>query len=71
MRQGPIEVVIQSMDARLSDPSRLTEAELADIVVFLRDGLLDERARPENLMRLIPQELPSGLPPLTFERESP
>src|SRR5262245_60627917 len=51
VRQGPIEVVMGSLDARLSDPSRLTDAELADIVTFLRDGLLDERAKPENLRR--------------------
>jgi cytochrome c peroxidase len=45
----------------------LTDAELADMVAFLSDGLLDERAKPENLMKLIPTELPSGLPPLNFE----
>ena len=49
----------------------MTDAELADLGAFLRDGLLDERAKPENLMKLIPAELPSGLPPLVFEPPSP
>lgn len=70
-RMGPIEPVLGRLDARLSDPSRLTEAELQDIIAFVRDALLDERAKPENLMKLIPAELPSGLPPLVFERPAP
>jgi cytochrome c peroxidase len=70
-RMGPIEPALGRLDARLSDPSSLTEAELQDIIAFVREALLDERAKPENLMKLIPAELPSGLPPLVFERPAP
>ena len=63
-RVGPVG---GNLDPRFAQQRRLTEAELQDLIAFVRDALLDERARPENLMRLIPAELPSGLPPLTFE----
>ena len=59
------------LDPSLGGQKGLTDAELADLGAFLRDGLLDERAKPENLMKLIPAELPSGLPPLVFEPPSP
>jgi hypothetical protein len=34
---------------------------------FVRDALLDRRATPANLRKLIPRELPSGRPTLIFE----
>ncbi len=46
---------------------RLTEAEFQDLLAFLRDGLLDHRARPANLCSLIPATVPSGLPVLEFQ----
>ena len=67
VKLGPMDPVLGKLDARLADPTFFTEEEIADLVEFLRDALLDERAKPENLMKLIPAELPSGLPPLTFE----
>jgi cytochrome c peroxidase len=70
-RRAPIEPVLERLDPLLRGPVVLDDAEFADLVSFLRDGLLDDRARPEYLMKLIPEELPSGLPLLTFERESP
>ena len=71
VRMGPIDPVLGKLDARLSDPTFFSEEEIADLVAFVRDALLDERAKPENLMKLIPKELPSGLPPLTFEGPVP
>jgi cytochrome c peroxidase len=41
--------------------------QLGALVAFVRNGLLDPRARPQNLRRLVPETLPSGRPPLTFE----
>ncbi len=64
---GPIEPVLDRLDPLLQTPISLTAAELDDLVFFVKDGLLDDRARPEKLERLIPDELPSGLPPLEFE----
>jgi hypothetical protein len=37
-------------------------------VAFVRDGLLDDRARKENLCKLVPPSVPSGFPVLQFER---
>jgi hypothetical protein len=37
-------------------------------VDFVRNGLLDERARPEKLRSLIPLTVPSGKPVLKFEQ---
>jgi hypothetical protein len=46
---------------------RLSPQEFAELVDFVRNGLLDPRARPENLPGLIPDAVPSGRPVLTFE----
>ena len=45
----------------------LTPADFDDLVSFVRDGLLDERIEPENLCKLVPAQVPSGLPVLKFE----
>ena len=39
----------------------LNEEELRQIVEFVRNGLLDPRAKPENLRKLIPESVPSGM----------
>jgi cytochrome c peroxidase len=64
---GPIEPVLAHLDPLVSTPTRLTDTQIDDIVAFVRDGLLDPRARAENLRRLVPDSLPSGRPPLQFE----
>ena len=65
-RVGPIEPVLERLDSRLRIPTRLSSQEFADLVKFVRDGLLDARTSKENLCRLIPRTLPSGLLPLGF-----
>jgi cytochrome c peroxidase len=64
---GPMEPVLRRLDPLVRDRLRLTDQEFADLVAFIRDGLHDPRATPENLTRLIPPRLPSGLDPLEFE----
>jgi len=64
---GPLDPVLERLDPRLASPVTLSDAELADLVAFVRDGLLDPAARPERLRRLIPEKLPSGRTPLTFQ----
>jgi cytochrome c peroxidase len=65
---GPIAPVLARLDARLAAPVRLTDAELADLVAFVGEGLLDPAARPERLRRLVPERLPGNRPvPFTFE----
>ena len=64
---GPIEPALARLDPQLRVPSALAEAELRDLVAFVRNGLLDPAARPERLRRLIPEKLPSGRKALTFQ----
>src|SRR5216684_891099 len=66
-RLGPIEPVLQRLDPLLKTPIHLTDGEFSDLVSFVRDGLLDERAKAENLCNLVPAQVPSGLPVLQFE----
>lgn len=66
-RLAPVENVLASLDPLLREPIPLSPRELDDLVAFVRDGLLDERARPENLCRLVPTSLPSGREGLEFE----
>ena len=68
VRICPIEEVLERLDPLLSVPIRLSEEEFHDLLAFLREGLLDPRAEPAHLEKLIPASLPSGLPPLIFER---
>jgi cytochrome c peroxidase len=64
---GPIAPVLARLDKKLRKATVLSASELRDLVAFVRYGLLDERAFPENLNLLIPAELPSGLTSLEFE----
>ena len=64
---GPIEPVLARVDPILATPISLTDDEFRQLVDFVRSGLLDERAKPENLRKLIPRSVPSGFPVLKFE----
>ena len=66
-RLGPIEPVLARVDARLLEPILLGEPEIRDLVAFVSDGLLDPRVRPEHLMKLIPDRVPSGRAVMTFQ----
>ena len=67
LRLGPIEPVLDHLDRRLRHRIDLNGTEFSDLVAFVRDALLDERVRKENLCRLVPQSVPSGLPFLRFQ----
>jgi len=45
----------------------LNRTDMTDLVSFVREGLLDDRAQKENLCTLVPRAVPSGLPVLEFE----
>jgi len=64
---GPIEPVLARVDPLLAAPINLTDEEFSRLVDFVRNGLLDQRARPENLRKLIPRSVPSGFPVLRFD----
>lgn len=66
-RLGPMAPVLARLDPALSTPIVLTESQFEQLVAFVRDGLLDPRAAPERLRRLVPHTLPSGRPMLVFE----
>ena len=66
-RMGPISPLLNNLDPLEAEPIRLSYGELDDLAAFVREGLLDPRARPENLCRVIPKVLPSGMPLQIFE----
>jgi len=66
-RLGPIEPVLARVDPVLQTPIDLTPAELENLVAFVRDALLDDRARRGNLCGLVPTAVPSGSVPMVFE----
>ena len=65
---GPTEPLLQRVDPILATPITLTDDEFRQLVDFVRNGLLDKRAKPERLNKLIPKSVPSGFPVLTFQR---
>jgi len=65
--RGPIEPVLTRVDPLLGAPISLSEDEFSSLVDFVRDGLLDKRARPEQQRKLVPQKVPSGRATLLFE----
>jgi cytochrome c peroxidase len=64
---GPIAPVLARVDPILATPINLTTDQFLQLLAFVRYGLLDPRARPENLRKLVPRSVPSGRPTLTFE----
>jgi cytochrome c peroxidase len=67
-RLGPIEPVLSRVDPLLRAPIELDDSEFADLVTFVRDGLLDWRATPAHLCRLVPRSVPSGSPVMVFQQ---
>ena len=67
-RLGPIEPVLEKIDPILATPVNLKGSEFLDLVAFVRDGLLDDRARRQNLCTLVPGSVPSGYTVMRFER---
>jgi cytochrome c peroxidase len=66
-RLGPIEPVLARVDPVLATPIDLTPAEFENLVAFVRDALLDDRARRGNLCALVPRAVPSGNVPMVFQ----
>jgi cytochrome c peroxidase len=64
---GPREPVLARVDPILATPISLTPDEFRQLVDFVRHGLLDRRALPSQLRRLIPRTVPSGFPVLHFQ----
>jgi cytochrome c peroxidase len=61
------EAMLQALDPLLKKPIHLNDQEFRDMINFVRDGLLDKRARKGHLCRLVPDSVPSGMAMLSFE----
>jgi cytochrome c peroxidase len=66
-RLGPIDPVLNRIDPLLATPIDLSGPEFNALVAFVREGLLDERAKGESLCDLVPVAVPSGFPTMRFE----
>lgn len=66
-RMAPIQKVSATVDPLLLVGGKLVESEVIDLVRFVRNGLLDQRAQPWNMCQLVPSSLPSGAPLQKFE----
>jgi len=66
-RIGPMGPVMARLDPKIAHPEPLNPAEIKSLAAFVGEALLDDRARPENLCRLIPESVPSGMPLAVFE----
>jgi len=66
-RLGPIEPVLARLDPLLQTPIPLPGGEFEALVAFVRDALLDERAKQQSLCPLIPDSVPSGYSTMIFE----
>jgi cytochrome c peroxidase len=64
---GPIAPVLARLDPKITKPINLSNDEFKELVDFVRNGLLDPKARPENLRKLIPRRVPSGRPIQLFQ----
>jgi cytochrome c peroxidase len=67
---GPVAApapMLARLDPLVATPRRLSQEQLDSVVAFVRDGLLDPRATPAKLHRLVPDRLPSGRAPLVFQ----
>ncbi len=64
---GPMAPVLARIDPLLANPVYLSDEEFRQLLSFVRNGLLDPRARPENLRKLVPKSVPSAKPVLIFE----
>jgi cytochrome c peroxidase len=65
--RGPLAPVLERLDPRVRNRVELSDEEFARLVDFVRNGLLDPRARPDQLRALVPATLPSGKAVHVFE----
>src|SRR5262249_46307259 len=64
---GPIEPVLARVDPLLFVLTSPTDYEFHQLVDFVANALLDDRATPKHLRKLIPAAVPSGRLVLIFE----
>jgi cytochrome c peroxidase len=67
LRLASPDAMLSTVDPLLAQPIVLDDLEFRALVTFVRDGLLDHRAQPQNLCLLVPSFVPSGMPVLDFQ----
>jgi cytochrome c peroxidase len=67
LSKAPMRQLLKDLDPQVAEPMKLSDREFADLVEFVRTGLLDKRATAERLLALVPKELPSHLPVHVFQ----
>jgi cytochrome c peroxidase len=67
LRKGPSNTLLSRLDPLIKEPIQLRQQDFQDLVEFVRLGLLDPRALPANLCRMIPNHVPSRIPVIKFE----
>jgi cytochrome c peroxidase len=67
LRSGPMAQSLAALDPLLASPIGLRQDEFAQLVAFVREGLLDARAAPKSLCSVIPVSVPSGRRLLDFQ----
>jgi cytochrome c peroxidase len=67
LRRGPTQPMLDRVDPILATPIELSPDEFHELLVFVRDGLLDPRAVPRTLCRIMPDSVPSGMPIGVFQ----
>ena len=67
VRMGPIEPLLDRLDPLVAEETMLSRQEFDDLLMFVRDGLLDPRAKPRHSCKMVPHSVPSGIPVLFFE----
>jgi len=61
LRRGPTQPMLDRLDPILAIPIALTGEEFAELVDFVRHGLLDPRTVPESLCVMLPLAVPSRM----------
>jgi cytochrome c peroxidase len=64
---APVGPALDRLDPLVQTSRHLSDDQVDDVVAFLAHGLLDQRATPERLRRLVPAALPSAREPLRFQ----
>ena len=59
--------VMATIDPALKNGIKLSENEINDLYIFVRDGLYDDKASPDKMKALIPKRVPSGVKVAFFE----
>jgi hypothetical protein len=54
LRLASPDAMLSTLDPLLSQPIQIDDGEFRDLVTFVRDGLLDQRAQRQSLCPLVP-----------------